>query len=96
MSSAPRLGTRRGLLVCSAGRTGEITYGSILSSLQLVNKNRCFIHSLPIPSRDDIVNSPAERGSEIPSGRQSPGHIDDPSDELEKELAGTHISPMMS
>lgn len=59
--------------------------------------------SLPIPSRDELLNSPMQ-GQEgntsgytaPPQGSQRPPSpvMDDPSEELEKELAGTHLGGM--
>ena len=60
------------------------------------------IYSLPIPSRDEIISSPVQEygplhgatsGYTAPVERrmtQSPV-MDDPSEELERELAGTHL-----
>jgi len=57
--------------------------------------------SLPIPSRDDIINSPVSDPHGATSGyttnnsfsQRVPSPVmDDPSDALEKELAGTHIA----
>jgi hypothetical protein len=58
--------------------------------------------SLPIPSRDDIINSPVQEYGPMhgaTSGYTAPAEhrrarspiMDDPSDELERELAGTHL-----
>jgi hypothetical protein len=58
--------------------------------------------SLPIPSRDEILSSPvgehapangATSGYTAPPGQYRPPSpmMDDPSAELERELAGTHI-----
>jgi len=56
--------------------------------------------SLPIPSRDEIISSPVQEygpvsgatsGFTAPSQRLPSPIMDDPSDALEKELAGTHI-----
>ena len=56
--------------------------------------------SLPIPSRDELLNSPmqGQEGSTSnftsrPQAQNRPPSpiYDDPSEELEKELAGTHI-----
>lgn len=53
--------------------------------------------SLPIPTRDEIQNSPITAGSGAASGFRAPGErpsspvSEDPSAELEKELAGTHL-----
>lgn len=56
--------------------------------------------SLPIPSREEILNSPMQ-GQEgttsnftaPPQNQRPPSPImDDPSEMLERELAGTHIS----
>jgi hypothetical protein len=56
--------------------------------------------SLSIPTRDDILNSPVtEHGPHpgatssytAPQGRPASPVMDDPSEELERELAGTHL-----
>ncbi|KAG2159099.1 kinase-like domain-containing protein [Suillus bovinus] len=56
--------------------------------------------SLPIPSRDEIISSPVQEygpvhgatsGYTAPSQRPPSPVMDDPSDALEKELAGTHL-----
>lgn len=58
--------------------------------------------SLPIPSRDEILSSPIqEHGphhgatssfTASQGGRRPPSPVmDDPSEELERELAGTHL-----
>lgn len=60
------------------------------------------ISSLPIPSREEILNSPIQEHGPMhgatssftaPSGGMRPASpiMDDPSAELERELAGTHI-----
>lgn len=62
--------------------------------------NKC--PSLPIPSRDDIISSPVTEHapsdgatssytSATTNARPSSPVLDDPSEELERELAGTHI-----
>lgn len=59
-------------------------------------------YSLPIPTRDEIISSPivenapangATSSFTAPAG-QGPNSpiLEDPSDQLEKELAGTHIN----
>jgi len=53
--------------------------------------------SLPIPSREEILNSPmqehgATSGYTAQTGRASSPVMDDPSNELERELAGTHLA----
>jgi hypothetical protein len=57
--------------------------------------------SLPIPSRDDIINSPVQEhgpvhgatsGYTAPNRRASSPLMEDPSDQLERELAGTHLA----
>lgn len=57
--------------------------------------------SLPIPSRDEIINSPVSdphgATSGFTTGYANPQRVpspvmDNPSDALEKELAGTHIA----
>jgi len=59
------------------------------------------IRSLPIPSRDEILNSPAHEHGPVHGGtsnytapnRRAPSPVmDDPSEELERELAGTHLA----
>lgn len=56
--------------------------------------------SLPIPSRDDLLNSPMQGQEGNTSGYTAPPNggnrppspiIDEPSDALERELAGTHL-----
>lgn len=59
--------------------------------------------SLPIPTREEILNSPVQEYGPVPgatSGYTSSKHtgarppspiIDDPSEALERELAGTHL-----
>jgi hypothetical protein len=58
--------------------------------------------SLPIPSRDEILSSPiqehgphhgATSSFTAPQGERRPPSpvMDDPSEELERELAGTHL-----
>jgi len=59
--------------------------------------------SLPIPSREDIINSPVQEYGPLhgatssfttgPQGSRRPPSpvMDDPSDALERELAGTHL-----
>ncbi|KDQ11969.1 hypothetical protein BOTBODRAFT_34826 [Botryobasidium botryosum FD-172 SS1] len=49
--------------------------------------------SLPIPSRDDIIASPTNEYAPDPSERMNTASpvLDDPSEELERELADTHI-----
>ena len=60
-------------------------------------------YSLPIPTRDDIISSPIQESA--PANGATSGYytgtraaddaegfvMDDPSTELERELAGTHI-----
>jgi hypothetical protein len=67
--------------------------------LQVVSLFR--IRSLPIPSRDEILNSPVQEHGPIHGGtsnytapnRRAPSPVmDDPSEELERELAGTHLA----
>ena len=59
-------------------------------------------NSLPIPSRDEILSSPVQEYgphhgatsgfTSVQSGARPPSPImDDPSEELERELAGTHL-----
>ena len=59
-------------------------------------------NSLPIPSRDQILNSPVQEYgphhgatssfTSVQSNARPPSPImDDPSEELERELAGTHL-----
>lgn len=56
--------------------------------------------SLPIPSRDEIINSPIQEHGPVhgaTSGFTAPGRagspvMDDPSAELERELAGNHLA----
>ncbi|KAJ7072610.1 kinase-like domain-containing protein [Mycena amicta] len=55
--------------------------------------------SLPIPSRDEIINSPIQEHSYSTSSFTAPNAprpptptMDDPSEELERELAGTHLA----
>jgi mitogen-activated protein kinase 7 len=60
------------------------------------------IASLPIPSREEILNSPVQEHGPLhgatssftanaqPTRPPSPV-VDDPSEELERELAGTHL-----
>ncbi len=49
--------------------------------------------SLPIPTRDEILNSPTAEPAKYTSNQGPPSPImDDPSSELERELAGTHIA----
>lgn len=61
--------------------------------------------SLPIPTRDEILSSPIqEHGphhgatssfTALQGGRRPPSPVmDDPSEELERELAGTHLGAM--
>ena len=62
-----------------------------------------FAHSLPIPSRDDIIASPIQEDAPTngatsgyysgnPVSERAPSPVmDDPSAELERELAETHI-----
>ena len=61
----------------------------------------CDPPSLPIPSRDDIINSPVQEhgpvhgatsGYTAPNRRASSPLMEDPSDQLERELAGTHLA----
>lgn len=60
-------------------------------------------NSLPIPSRDEILSSPVQEYgphhgatsgfTSVQSHARPPSPImDDPSEELERELAGTHLS----
>lgn len=69
------------------------------SFLSFKHPDRCF-PSLPIPSREEILNSPMQ-GQEgttsnftaPPQSQRPPSPVmDDPSEMLERELAGTHIS----
>lgn len=72
-----------------------------LTSVRNSHDDESFRDSLPIPSRDDIISSPltdhapadgATSGFTAPHGNGMPSPIlEDPSDQLEKELAGTHI-----
>ncbi|KAF7362159.1 Mitogen-activated protein kinase SLT2/MPK1 [Mycena venus] len=57
--------------------------------------------SLPIPSREEILNSPMQEhgpfhgttsGYTAPNARPPTPTMDDPSEELERELAGTHLA----
>nr|GAT57793.1 predicted protein [Mycena chlorophos] len=55
--------------------------------------------SLPIPTRDEIINSPVKEHSYTTSSFTTPNAarppsptMDDPSEELERELAGTHLT----
>jgi len=59
------------------------------------------VGSLPIPSREEILNSPVQEHGPIHGGtsnytapnRRAPSPVmDDPSEELERELAGTHLA----
>ncbi|KAJ3486131.1 hypothetical protein NLI96_g4470 [Meripilus lineatus] len=48
--------------------------------------------SLPIPSREEILNSPVAEEAKYPATGGPPSPVmDDPSAELERELAGTHL-----
>lgn len=58
--------------------------------------------SLPIPTRDDIISSPVTEHAPVNgatsgftasgmAARASSPVVDDPSEELERELAGTHL-----
>lgn len=54
------------------------------------------LHSLPIPSREEIMNSPMQEtgstsGFTDPKQRAPSPVMDDPSAQLERELAGTHL-----
>jgi hypothetical protein len=80
----------------SAARRGT---HHILLALTLLD-NRCV--SLPIPTRDDIISSPVTEHAPVngstsgftasdKGARTSSPIIDDPSEELERELAGTHL-----
>ena len=59
----------------------------------------CIDHSLPIPTREEIQNSPttnaapngATSGYTLQEQRAGSPLNEDPSAELEKELAGTHL-----
>jgi hypothetical protein len=62
-------------------------------------------NSLPIPSRDEIISSPVQEhvpahgatsGFTASSRQNRPPSpvMDDPSEELERELAGTHLGSM--
>lgn len=60
----------------------------------------CPSFSLPIPSRDEILSSPIQEHGPLngatssftaPNGRPASPVMDDPSDALERELAGTHL-----
>jgi hypothetical protein len=64
------------------------------------------VKSLPIPSREEILSSPIQEHAPLDgatSGYTAPSHhrrppspiIDDPSEELERELAGTHLGAKM-
>lgn len=55
--------------------------------------------SLPIPTRDEILNSPMQEhgstsGFTVPHDRPHSPVMDDPSEALERELAGTHLGGM--
>ena len=71
-------------------RTGLLFRVSKYSSLAL--------GSLPIPSREEIMNSPAVEHHGATSGFTQPYHqrppspiMDDPGAELDRELAGAHM-----
>jgi mitogen-activated protein kinase 7 len=58
-------------------------------------------YSLPIPSREEIINSPMQEhgpfhgttsGYTAPNALPPSPTMDDPSGELERELAGTHLA----
>jgi hypothetical protein len=57
--------------------------------------------SLPIPSRDEILSSPVQEHGPVhgatsnytaPNQRASSPVMEDPSEQLEQELAGTHLA----
>ena len=80
----------------SAVRTGELcsNYPSVGLGVDQILPAR----SLPIPSREEIMNSPMVENHGATSGFTHQYHqrppspiMDDPSAELERELAGTHM-----
>lgn len=80
-----------GLRVKSADRTGKL--------YAIINLRRAYdllAYSLPIPSREEIMNSPMQEtgstsGFTDPKQRAPSPVMDDPSAQLERELAGTHL-----
>ena len=84
-----------------ARRQDRLVHDILLSSKPIFS-NSFIRSSLPIPTRDDIISSPvtefapangATSGFTAPAnvGRASSPILDDPSEELERELAGTHL-----
>jgi len=79
----------------SGVRTGESYSGSPCARLGVDRSVSC---SLPIPSREDILNSPMVENHGATSGFTHQYHqrppspiMDDPGAELDRELASTHM-----
>jgi mitogen-activated protein kinase 7 len=78
-----------------------VKIGKKISFVSETATNICCTFSLPMPTRDDIISSPVTEFAPVngaTSGytsstapRASSPIMDDPSEELERELAGTHL-----
>ena len=96
MASVQKCGRKPERHVKCEGKTGKMAKRGFL----LVHTLTPHLLSLPIPSREEIISSPVQEYGPIPGATSGYTHtvarpaspiIDDPSAELERELASTHI-----